>query len=108
MTSDAMFLQQTEDPDQTVLREYVPFCAGDANDLPEIRLACVCRKPFDSKRADQEPSSLDRVFLSVQQSESQGAEDATETRNAFMRSEMGNEKFVRTGAQRRKTPFALC
>ena len=31
--------------------------------------------------------------------------DATETRNAFIRSEMGNDKFVRSGAQRRKKPI---
>ena len=61
-----------------------------------------------NKRADQEPSLFDCVLVSVQQPESQSAEDATETRNAFIRSEMGNDKFVRIGAQRRKTPFALC
>ena len=40
--------QRSDAQDQTVLREHVPFCAGDANDPQEIRLACVCRKPFDT------------------------------------------------------------
>ena len=59
MTSEAVFLQHTELREiQTdfFLREHVPFCAGDANDQQEIRLACVCRKPFDT--AAEQTTSL--------------------------------------------------
>ena len=59
------------------------------------------------RRADQEPSLPDWVFVSVQQPANHSAEVATETRNAFIRSRRGNDWLVRIGAHRRNTPLAF-